>query len=141
MIEHFNDVWDKSFFRTEVFNNLDHLRTENHAFIEFHNQHHRYSAHAGATPNQVSQDRLREPITAGYQPPDRLPARGRIEVIRYIRSNRRLELFGKRVVLAEDQTHQYVTTIIKVRAKQIIVVNTDGEIIHRDTFNLARTLR
>lgn len=34
-------VWDKSFFRTDLFSGLDHLRTENFALIDFHNLHHR----------------------------------------------------------------------------------------------------
>ena len=73
--------------------------------------------------------------------PTHLPAKGRIEVVRYIRSNRRVDLFGKRIIVAEDKTHQYVTAIIKVRAKRVIVVTLDGEIIHDGDFNLARTLR
>lgn len=141
VVEHFNDVWDKSFFRTEVFNSIDHLRTENDAFIEFHNTHHRYSAHGGASPNQVWDDLLRNPLESGYQPPTRLPAKGRIEVVRFIRSNRRVDLFGKRISVAEDQTHQYVTAIIKVRTKKVIVVTLDGEIIHNGTYDLSRTLR
>lgn len=141
VVEHFNDVWDKSFFRTEVFTSIEHLRTENAAFVKFHNTHHRYSAHDGATPNQIWDGRLRVPLSTAYQPPTRLPAQGRIEVIRYIRSNRRVDLFGKRITVAEDQTHQYVTAIIKVRAKRVIVVTLDGEIIHDGDFNLARTLR
>ena len=47
----------------------------------------------------------------------------------------------KTITVTEDQTHQYVTAIIKVRAKKVIVVTTDGEIIHDSDFNLARTLR
>jgi hypothetical protein len=141
IVEHFNDVWDKSFFRTEVFTSIDHLRAENAAFIAFHNNHHRYTAHNGSTPNQIWQGRPRRPLSTTYQPPTRLPAQGRIEVIRYIRSNRLLDLFGKRITVAEDQTHQYVTAIIKVRAKKVIVVTLDGEIIHHSDFNLARTLR
>jgi len=141
VVEHFNDVWDKSFFRTEVFSSIEHLRTENAAFIEFHNTHHRYSAHGGATPNQIWDGRLQAPLSSAYRPPTRLPAQGRIEVIRYVRSNRRVDLFGKRIVVAEDHTHQYVTAIIKVRAKKVIVVTLDGEIIHNGDFNLARTLR
>jgi hypothetical protein len=141
VVEHFNDVWDKSFFRTEVFSSIEHLRTENAAFIEFHNTHHRYSAHDGATPNQIWDGRLRAPLSAAYRPPTRLPAQGRIEVVRFIRSNRRVDLFGKRITVAEDQTHQYVTAIIKVRAKKVIVVTLDGEIIHDGDFNLARTPR
>lgn len=141
IVEHFNDVWDKSFFRTEVFPSLEHLRTENAAFIEFHNTHHRYSAHGGASPNQMWEGLLANPLDAGYQPPTQLPAKGRIEVVRYIRSNRRVDLFGKRITVADDQTHQYVTAIIKVRAKQVIIITLDGETIHNGTYNLSRTLR
>lgn len=139
--EHFNDVWDKSFFRTEVFTSVDHLQAENDAFVEFHNTHHRYSAHGGASPNQMWEGRLRQPLSSAYVPPTRLPARGRIEVIRYIRSNRRVDLFGKHITVAEDQTHQYVTAIIKVRAKQVAVITLNGEIIHQSDFNLSRILR
>lgn len=141
IVEHFNDVWDKSFFRTEVFSSIEHLRVENTSFVEFHNTHHRYSVHGGATPNQIWDGRPHQPPPTNYQPPSRLPARGRIEVVRYIRSNRRVDLFGKRITVAEDQTHQYVTAIIKVRAKKVIVVTLNGEIIHNGDFNLARTLR
>src|SRR5690606_228828 len=62
VVEHFNDVWDTAFFRTETFNGLDHLRSENAAFVEFHNQHHRYSAHGGATPI-MWQDRHPTPLS------------------------------------------------------------------------------
>ena len=141
VVEHFNDVWDKSFFRTEAFSGLDHLRGENASFIEFHNTHHRYSVHGGASPNEVWRDRLRSPLDPRYRPPTRLPARGRIEVVRYVRSNRRVDLFGKRITVAEDQTHQYVTAVIKVRAKQVIVVTLGGEIIHEGAYQLSRVLR
>ncbi len=141
IVEHFNDVWDKSFFRTEVFTGLEHLRRENDAFVAFHNEHHRYAAHAGATPNEMRDGRLHQPLSRDYQPPTRLPARGRIEVVRYIRSNRRLDLFGKRITVAEDQTHQYVTAIIKVRTKKVTVITIDGEIIHDGAFALSPILR
>jgi len=41
----------------------------------------------------------------------------RIEVVRYVGSNHRVDLFDKRVIMAEDQTHQYVRAIIKVRTR------------------------
>lgn len=141
IVEHFNNVWDKSFFRTEVFTSLDHLRTENDAFIEFHNAHHRYSAHKGATPDQMWQDRSRNPLPTAYVSPTKLPARGRIEVVRYIRSNRSVDLFGKRILVAQDQTHQYVTAIIKVRTRQVEIVTLNGDSIHKSDFNLSRILR
>jgi len=141
VVEHFNDVWDKSFFRTDRFRGLEHLVAENSAFVAFHNEHHRYSAHAGASPDEVWAGRTYEPLLPGYAVPTILPAKGRIEVVRYIRSNRRLELFGKRVTLAEEHTHQYVVATIRVRAKEITVVNLHGEIVHDGAFALSRSLR
>ena len=68
VVEHFNDVWDKSFFRTETFTGLEHLTVENATFVGFHNSEHRYSAHRGASPKEIWQGRVRGP------PPHRLPA-------------------------------------------------------------------
>lgn len=141
VIEHFNNVWDKSFFRTEAFRGLDHLRAENQAFIAFHNSHHRYAAHGGATPGEVWASRPRSLLDPSYRPPTSLPAQGRIEVVRYIRSNRRVDLFGKRITVAEDQTHQYITAIIRVRAKQVVVVTPDGEIIYEGHYPISHVLR
>ncbi len=74
-------------------------------------------------------------------PPDHLPAKGRIEDVRHIRSDRVLDLFGKKIKLAEDQAHQYVTALIRVRAAEVVVVNIDGEIIHEGDCRISRTLR
>lgn len=40
-----------------------------------------------------------------------------VGVVRYIHSNRCLDLSGKRITVAEDQTH-HITAIIKVRTKK-----------------------
>jgi hypothetical protein len=141
VVEHFNDVWDKSFFRAERFSSLDHLSSENAAFVAFHNEHHRYSAHGGASPDEVWAGRSYQPLLPGYAVPTSLPAKGRIEVVRYIRSNRLLDLFGKRLTVAEEHAHQYVVATIKVRSKQVTVVTMDGEIVHDGDFALSRSLR
>ena len=141
VVKRFNDVWDKSFFRTGRFTGLENLTAENQAFIVFHNTNHRYGAHGRHRPDEMWAGRLRQPLSAGYRVPTSLPPRGRIEVVRYIRSNRVLNLFGKRVILAEDQTHPYVTAVIKVRAKKVLVATTDGEIIHEGDFHISRILR
>lgn len=61
--------------------------------------------------------------------------------MRYIRSNRRLDLFGHRVTLKQHDTHQYVTLVIGVRAKTVRVVTIDGETIHTGPFPISRDLR
>lgn len=58
-----------------------------------------------------------------------------------MQSNRRVDLFGKRITVAEDQTHQYVTAIIKVRARKVLVVTLDGEVIHHGDYAISRVLR
>jgi hypothetical protein len=68
-------------------------------------------------------------------------AKGRIEVVRYIRSNRQLAPFGKRITLRDSDIHHSVTAIIKVRRRKLIVVDINGEIIHHSDFNLSRELR
>ncbi|HZP95072.1 MAG TPA: helix-turn-helix domain-containing protein, partial [Candidatus Limnocylindria bacterium] len=50
VVEHFNDTFDKHFFRTERFRDRSHLKVRMRPFERFHNAHHRYSALKGATP-------------------------------------------------------------------------------------------
>jgi hypothetical protein len=52
-----------------------------------------------------------------------------------VRSNRVVDLFGKRLTLAAEHTHQYVTAIIKVRAKQVTI---NGEVVHDVSFAISR---
>lgn len=102
---------------------------------------HRYSAHAGAAPNEVRAGIATPRPPAGYRPPTRLPAKGRIEAIRFVRSNGLLDLGGHKTILDQPHSHQYVTAIIAVRAKQLRVITRHGEIIHTGPFDIDRTLR
>ena len=52
VVEHFNDVFDKRFFRTERFGDLQHLVRGARDFEAFRNAHHGYSALKGATPKE-----------------------------------------------------------------------------------------
>ncbi len=50
VIEKFNDVYDKTFFRTQQFKDFKHLRKESLVFENFHNTNHRYGKLKGKTP-------------------------------------------------------------------------------------------
>lgn len=138
--EHFNDVWDKTFFRREVFDSVAHLRRRTSEFEEFHNRFHRYSNHRGAAPVEIHRKRSPGPSPA-YQPPTRLPVKGRIEVIRYVRSDRLLNLFGHKVILADEHTYRYVTAVIHVRRREVIACDTNGEVVYEGPFRIERELR
>lgn len=49
VVEHYNDTFDKKFFRTEHFAGIDQLSARYAEFETFHNATHRYSALKGAT--------------------------------------------------------------------------------------------
>lgn len=130
-VEHFQDVFDKSFFRTERYRDLEHLRARALDFEAFHNARHRYSALGGRTPDQAwtaAGPAPRRP-PKGYRIPEDLPRRGRIEVLRLIRSDRALNLFGEKIVMPEDTVYQYVVAQIQVRAQRL-VVTCSGEVVH-----------
>jgi putative transposase len=141
VVERFNDVWDKSFFRTASFTNLEHLRGENASFIAFHNAQHRYTAHGGASPAEIWRARPRYLLEPDYRVPTRLPAKGWIEAVRYVRSSGLVDLWGKRITLEETYRHAYVTAVIRVRAKQVSIVTADGEIAYEGSFPVSRILR
>ena len=58
-----------------------------------------------------------------------------------MRSNRIVDLFGRRITVAEEHAHQYVTAFIKVRARTVIVTTIDGEVIYDGPFPVQRMLR
>lgn len=124
VVEHFNDVFDKRFFRTERFRDPTHLAERAAAFEAFHNTHHRYSALKGATP--VEWERrlgfVGEPLDAGFQPPSTLPRRGQVEFIRLIRSDRVLKLLaGSTLLVPEDLIHRYVTATLHARTERLVI--------------------
>ena len=104
VVEHFNDVFDKRFLRTEQFHGLDHLARRAQVFEDFHNAHHRYSALHGATQAEWEArwqwtPRLLDPT---FTPPTALPRRGQIDFVRLIRSDRLLKILGVKLPGTRD---------------------------------------
>lgn len=132
-IEHFQDVFDRSFFRAERFEDLDHLRERAHAFEAFHNASHRYSPLGGATPDEAwaAADLDVDVPPDGYRIPDQLPERGRIEAVRFVRSDRVLNLFTETIVLPDDAAHRYVIATIDIADHHLTVTTDHGEILHQ----------
>ena len=122
-VEQFNDTFDKRFFRTERFRDLGHLLRRMAAFERFHDAHHRYAAHHGATPDEVARrtrfrPRLPDPA---FRIPERLPRRGRVEFIRLVRSDRILHVLGREILLSEAFVHEYVTATLDIRQELLTV--------------------
>jgi len=115
VIEKFNDTYNKKFFRRQWFNSYFHLKRQSKNFQRFHNKHHRYSCLKGKTPLVVIRNSNFKPVTIGANTKlpqlDEVPG-GNIILIRFIRSNRLLDIFGEKFKVSKNLVYSYVKAVI-----------------------------
>jgi len=114
-IERFNDTYNKKFFRRQYFASYSMLKRQSKNFQRFHNKHHRYSCLKGKTPLEVIQKDGFKPIKLGGNTKlpdlDSVPD-GNIILIRFIRSNRLLDIFGEKFKVSKNLVYSYVKAVI-----------------------------
>lgn len=115
VIEKFNDTYNKKFFRRQWFKSYSHLKRQSKNFQRFHNKHHRYSCLKGKTPLEVIRNSNFKPVTIGANTKvpqlDEVPD-GNIILIRFIRSNRLLDIFGEKFKVSKNLVYSYVKAVI-----------------------------
>lgn len=115
-IEHFNDIYDKSFFRTQRFKNFNELKEQSSVFEAFHKWNHCYSVLGGKTPQAALQEASVQPrcLVRGFQIPDQIPMSetGYIHLIRFIRSDLNLDIFSEKFSVPKTLMYQYVKATI-----------------------------
>lgn len=127
-VERFNDTYNRKFFRRQWFASYATLKRQSKYFQRFHNQHHRYSCLKGKTPLEVVQQSNYEPVKLG--PNTKLPQidfvpDGNIILIRFIRSDRKLDVFGEKFMVSQDLIYCYVKAVIvtSIHALQVYLGN------------------
>jgi len=138
-IEHFNDTFDKRFFRQERFTGRAQLAERADAFETFHNSQHRYRATAGRAPDETTPIRRpRQPLAIDEMPPG-WPAAGRIEFIRFIRSDHKLRLLGRAIQVPDGHAYQYLTATLDMAIApgndNLLVCDEHGELIATSRLN------
>ena len=114
-IEKFNDTLDKNFFCKVNFENFNQFCKDSKKFIEYHNNNYRYSPLGGKTPNEVfKRDRLtKEFFKDDYKIPTDMPINdGYIHIIRLIRSDLKLNIFGETFKMPKTLKYEYVAATI-----------------------------
>ncbi len=115
VIEKFNDTYNKKFFRQQWFSSYSTLKRQSKNFQRFHNKHHRYSYLKGKTPLEIIQNDGFEPIRIGANTKlpdfDTVPD-GNIIFIRFIRSNRILDIFGEKFKVSKSLVYSYVKAVV-----------------------------
>ena len=139
-LERFNNVWNKRFFRIQHFENFLQLQREERKFEVFHNNNHCYSILKGMTP-QAFEDSLEfkpnllDPeFTIGdvfYK------QEGKIHLMRFIRSDRMLDVFGEKFLLKQDCQYEYVKSTIYVR-EQCLKVFLFDELVQEFKYDLPK---
>ena len=118
VIESFNDTYDKRFYRRQWFQSYSALKRQSKNFQRFHNKYHRYSCLKGKTPLEVIEEETFEPFTLA--PATKLPRLdyipdGKILLIRFIRSDRKLNIFGETFKVSKDLVYSYVKAVIATK--------------------------
>jgi len=121
IIEHFQNVFDKVFFRSQYFKDFNGLYKKAKEFEPFHNQNHHYSTLKGLTPNQKCSGDCKL-LPASFRLPNKLTiCPGYVHLIRFIRSDRILDIFGEKYIMPQDVEYEYVrATIDTVKEKLFI---------------------
>ena len=128
IIEHFQNVFDKTFFRVQHFEDFNQLCRKAKEFELFHNQYHHYSTLEGMTPNQKCSGNIRL-LSSDFRLPERLSiAPGYIHLIRFIRSDRILDIFGEKYFMPDDLEYEYVWATIDT-AKEKLFVYHDSKLV------------
>jgi hypothetical protein len=128
VVEHFNDTYDKKFYRRQWFSSYAVLKRQSKNFQRFHNKHHHYSFLKGKTPFEMRQSHEFTPVTVGSNtkmPDLSFIPDGYISIIRFIRSDRKLDIFGERFEVSKDLVYAYVRAMIvtQLHAVQLYLGN------------------
>ena len=114
-IEKFNDTYNKKFFRRQWFPSYATLKRQSKNFQRFHNKHHRYSFLKGKTPLEVIQNDGFKPVTIGANTKlpklEKVPD-GNIILIRFVRSDHMLDIFGEKFRVSKNLIYSYVKAVI-----------------------------
>jgi putative transposase len=131
-IEHFNETFDRRFFRQERFAGVEHLTERAGAFERFHNAQHRYSATRGLAPDEATAaSSPRAPVTLAELPAD-WPKHGKVEFIRFIRSDHKLRVLGRAIQVPDGSAYQYLTATLDLALPaeaNLLICNDAGELL------------
>lgn len=137
IVERFQNVFDKMFFRAQYFSNFLYLLQQARYFETFHNQNHRYSTLEGKTPAEKVLGNLKF-LKLDFRIPEKLPiASGYIHLIRFIRSNRILDIFGEKFSMPIRVEYEYVWATIDTTEETLSIYH-DSELIERFKYPLPK---
>jgi putative transposase len=123
VVEKFNDHYQQRFLAKVPMTSMPQLRQESLAFEHRHNSTYRYSKIKGQTPLQALARMKKKLIfpSKGDVPRHPLdkPEEGCYHLVRFIRSDRRLNIFGEIFPAPPETQYEYVVATIDVKEQKL----------------------
>jgi transposase InsO family protein len=123
VVEKFNDHYEQRFLDKHPMATHTDLLSGSLAYEQKHNSTYRYSKLGGKTPLKalkMSKQKLRFPKKeqAPVYPLNK-PKSGRYHLVRFIRSNRKLDIFGELFPVSVELQYEYVVATIDVKEQKL----------------------
>ena len=123
VVEKFNDHYEQKFFRRTEMADEKALHEQSLLFEQKHNRHYRYSKLKGRTPLEalaMSNKPLSFP-TEEQAPRHPLPKpqHGKYHLVRFIRSDGLLDVFGEKFYVPQEVIYEYVIASIDVKEQKL----------------------
>lgn len=138
VVEKFNDHWRYKFLGRVAMNSTSELRKESLQFEDRHNRTYRYSVLGGKTP-LAALGRCKElRFPPSDQPPTYplpKPETGRYHLVRFIRSDELLDIFGEKFLVPPETVYEYLRATIDV-GKQRLSMFLDNKKIDEHPYRM-----
>jgi putative transposase len=123
IVEKFNDHYQQKFLDKVQMSSMPQLRDESLAFEHRHDSTYRYGKLKGKTPLKALADREIKLIfpsksNAPKHPLDK-PEEGFYHLVRFIRSERRLDIFGEIFPAPPETQYEYVVATVDVKEQKL----------------------
>ena len=132
MVENFNERYQQRFLGKEVMTSIDDLHAGSLAFEQRHNSKYRYSKLKGSTPLKAlaaAKAKLRFPAEErSPKHPLAKPEVGKYHLVRLIRSDLKLDIFGEQFAGPPETMHEYVVATIDVKEQKLKVFREKTQI-------------
>ncbi len=139
VVEHFNDHWQTHGPLRRPVTGFAALRVESLRFEARHNARCRYSKLRGHTPDgALAASRVRLRFPRDEEPPKHplpKPEAGRYHLVRFIRHDGTLNVFGERFRVPAEAHYEYVCATVDV-ARQRLFVSVDDRVIDEHRYCL-----
>ncbi len=122
VIEQFNDLYQQRFLGKVMMTTAEELKAGTLAFEQRHNGTYRYSKLGGKTPLKAlaaSKMKLRFPDKEEAPRRMKKPVTGRYHLVRLIRSDLKLNVFGELFPVAPELKLEYVVATIDVKDQKL----------------------